>query len=88
MTSRDKHKPSRFWTMRAKVMRTCELLFRSGKQLLINGLQVRVLPGSPLSRKDLVHFLTFPLFLYCGDFCGDSYLKSLSPVSRQGLLNG
>ena len=26
--------------------------------LLINGLQVRVLPGSPLSHKDLAHFLT------------------------------
>ena len=53
VTSRDKHKPLRFWTMRAKVMSTCEILFRSEKLLLINGLHVRVLPGSPFKLSDL-----------------------------------
>jgi hypothetical protein len=51
-----------------------------------NGLQVRVLPGSPLTCKDLAHFLGSCLSPYCGDFCGDSYLKSLSLVSRQDSL--
>ena len=54
--------------------------------LLINGLQVRVLPGSPLSRKDLAHFLASRFFPTVGTFCGDSYLKSRSPVYRQGWL--
>ncbi len=48
-----------------------------------NGLQVRVLPGSPFSYKDLPHFQTSRVFSYCGDFCGDSYQKSVSLVSRQ-----
>src|SRR5271166_778133 len=45
-------------------------------ELLINGLQVRVLPGSPLSRKDLLLFplsLTFP---QCGEFWEDSIPSS------------
>ena len=37
-----------------------------------NGLQVRVLPGSPLSRKDLENSPTTRLFFHCGDFCVDS----------------
>ena len=43
--------------------------------LLINGLEVRVLPGSPLFRKDLPHFSSFRFFLHCGDFCGESNAK-------------
>jgi hypothetical protein len=39
----------------------------------ISGLQVRVMPGSPLSCKDLANFTISLFFLDCGDFCGDSY---------------
>jgi hypothetical protein len=38
----------------------------------INGLQVRVLPGSPLSCKDLADISNSPQSSLCGDFYGDS----------------
>ena len=40
--------------------------------LLISGLQVRVLPGSPLIRGDLAPSAISLLSAHCGDFCVDS----------------
>jgi len=47
-------------------------------ELLISGLEVRVLPGSPLILKDFLFVAFAAPFSHCGDFCVESIPKFMS----------
>ena len=73
----------RFQELAPQMPRTEGVMRSARKLLLISGLQVQVLPGSPLFCKHLDHSAFSFLFAHCGDFCVDSNRISECAEVRQ-----